>query len=100
MTLQVQHNYTFKLTTGEEIVAKLITENDNVYVVTFPVMIIPGERGIQMMPYCFSGITDVDVNLNKHAVVMVADVREDINSSYVEATTGIKTPPPKKIILG
>jgi hypothetical protein len=99
MELQNQQNYTFKLTTGEEIVAKFIARREHVYIITMPVMILPGERGIQMMPYCFSGITNVEIALNIHAVVMVAEVREDINRSYVEATTGIKTPAPKRIIL-
>ena len=57
-------------------------------------------QGLQLMPCMFSSNMDKNVRLNKNSIAMVAEPREDIRSKYLEATTGLVTPPTKQIITG
>ena len=45
---------TLKLTSGEEIVAKLAAETDSHYKLSRPMVIGMGERGPGLMPYLFT----------------------------------------------
>ena len=93
--------YTIKLTTGEEIVARLTAQNltEGYMTITHPIMIVPGPQGLQMMPGLFSADLTQDVRLNNSNWVMIAEARGDVRDSWIEATTGIK-PVTKKILTG
>jgi hypothetical protein len=100
-TLQAGTIYTFKLTTGEEIVAKLVAQDpqqDHV-MISHPILTVLSPQGLQMMPGLFSADLAHDVKLNNSSWVLIAETREDIRNSWIEATTGIK-PVTKQIITG
>lgn len=92
--------YTFKLTSGEEITAKIFNRFDDSIEVTQPISMILGPQGLQMMPSLFSSNPDKNVHINTATIVMQAETREDVRAKYIEATTGIATPPAKQIITG
>jgi len=100
-TLETGNIYTFKLTTGEEIVAKYLGENsaDRYLVIEHPILTVLSPQGLQMMPGLFSANLDHEVKLNNHSWVLVAETREDVRNSWIQATTGI-APVTKKIITG
>jgi hypothetical protein len=52
-----------------------------------------------MMPGLFSANLDRKVTLNKNSWVLVAETREDVRNSWIQATTGI-APVTKQIITG
>ena len=79
----------FKLTNGEEIVAKIVENNVSDYVISKPVTIAPSQNGLQFMQGFFTANQDKNVVLNKSTVVMTADPVEEVQNSYTEATTGI-----------
>jgi hypothetical protein len=93
--------YTFKLTTGEEIVARLshVNQEDGYAVIENPILTMVSPQGLQMMPGLFSADLQHNVRLNTASWVFVAETREDVRNSWIEATTGIK-PVTKKIITG
>lgn len=93
--------YTFKLNSGEELIAKVVdifTENNTVKI-SDPVSIAPAQGGMQMIPSMFTGDPGSPVTLNTNSVTMYAETEDSIKMKYIEATTGIKVPD-KKIILG
>lgn len=92
--------YTFKLTSGEEITAKIFNRFAESIEVTQPISMILGPQGLQMMPSLFSSNPDKNVHINTATIVMQAETREDVRAKYIEATTGIATPPAKQIITG
>jgi hypothetical protein len=100
-TLETGNIYTFKLTTGEEIVAKYLGENsaDGYLVIQHPILTVLSPQGLQMMPGLFSANLDTDIKLNKNSWVLIAECREDVRNSWIQATTGI-APVTKKIITG
>ena len=100
-TLEVGNIYTFKLTTGEEMVAKFIAENPAEGYITLehPILTVISPQGLQMMPGLFSANLDREIKLNSHSWVLIAEPREDVRNSWIQATTGI-APVTKKIITG
>ena len=92
--------YTLKLISGEEITAKVFNCYDRSIEVTQPISMVIGPQELQMMPSLFSANQDKNVHINTDTIVMQAETREDVKAKYVEATTGIVTPPAKQIITG
>ena len=93
--------YTFKLNSGEELIAKVVdifTEEHTIKI-SDPVSIAPSQGGMQMIPSIFTAEPGTSVTLNTTSVAMYAETEDGIKMKYLEATTGIKVPD-KKIILG
>lgn len=98
--LETNKIYTFKLTTGEEIVAKYLGMDDHQSLrLQHPILTVLSPQGLQMMPGLFSANLDHDVTLNMHSWVLIAETRDDVRNSWIQATTGI-TPVSKQIITG
>jgi hypothetical protein len=98
--MKVGQVYTFKMNSGEELIAKVVEDSGNgLIIVSEPVSIAPGQKGMQMIPSMFTANPGSDVTLNTHSVAFYADTEDSIKDKYIEATTGIQLPD-KKIILG
>jgi hypothetical protein len=97
--MEVGKVYTFKLNSGEELIAKVTEIADNLITVTEPVSIAPGPQGMQMIPSMFTAEQGSNVTLNTNNVSLIGITDDNIKDKYIEATTGIKLPD-KKIILG
>jgi len=98
--MEVGKIYTFKLNSGEELIAKVIENpGDGLITITEPVSIAPGQKGMQMIPSMFTGVPGANVTLNTNSVALYSDTEDSIKDKYIEATTGIQLPE-KKIILG
>jgi hypothetical protein len=97
--MEVGKVYTFKLNSGEELIAKVIENNQSQITISEPVSIAPANKGIQMIPSIFTAVPGGEVTLNTNSVTMYCETEDSIKDKYIEATTGIKLPE-KKIILG
>jgi len=97
--METGKTYTFKLNSGEELIAKVISTNVDYIEVTNPVSIAPGQQGMQMIPSMFTADIDQEIRINRSSVSLYAFTDQSIADKYLEATTGIKVPE-KKIILG
>ena len=91
--------YTFKLNSGEEMIAKVIEIGQTNIIITEPVSIAPSQQGMQMIPSMFTAEQRGNVTLNTSAIAFYANTDDNIKDKYVEATTGIKLPD-KKIVMG
>jgi hypothetical protein len=99
MKLDINEIYTFKLLTGEELVAKVLEINDTTITLKQPISTVLSPQGLQMVPSLFSSNPDREVLLNISSWAMVSEPREDVRNSYIQATTGI-APVTKQIITG
>ncbi len=81
---------TLKLTSGEEIVAKLVEETDAYYKLSKPMVIGMGPKGPGLMPYLFTVHPDKEVKLAKVTVTMAEATDTDFAKQFVETTSGIK----------
>lgn len=101
--MQVQQDkvYTFKLTNADEIVAKVVdVSNADYYIVEQPLSAVPTEKGIQLIYTVFTGDPKERATINKSAIAMVINTREEVCDHYLEATTGIKPVRKPSIIMG
>lgn len=88
----------FKIATGEEVVAKLIEEKADGYVVSKPCTVIPSQQGLGLMQSLMCADININTTLNKSAVIMSGPVIKDIENHYIRTTTGIETAPANGII--
>ena len=99
MNLIVNTVYTFKLNTGEELVARLLEMHPDHMIIQHPILTVLSPQGLQMMPGLFSANMDQLLRLNNASWAMIAETRDDVRDSWIQATTGI-TPVRKQIITG
>ena len=91
--------YTFKLNSGEELIAKVVQAGGEFIVIEEPVSIAPTQQGMQMIPSVFTANPKAEFKLNTSSVAIYAETDDSVRMKYLEATTGIKVPD-KKIVLG
>jgi hypothetical protein len=101
MNFEINQTYTFKLTSGEELVAKVVglPDSEGFLEISEPVSVAPGPQGVGLMPSLFTGEQQGTCRVNTKNVTMVAQTAEQVKDKYLEATTGIKVPS-KKILVG
>ena len=97
--MEIGKVYTFKLNSGEELIAKIVDITRDNISVSEPVSIAPTQQGMQMIPSMFTADTTAKITLNTSSVSLYAETEDSIKMKYIEATTGIKIPE-KKIVLG
>lgn len=92
--------YTFKLNSGEELVAKVIDVMDTHYIISEPVSIGPSPQGgLGLVPSMFTYNNRENVRLNTSSLALVAETDDNVKTKYIEATTGLQVPG-KKVLIG
>lgn len=81
---------TLKLTSGEEIVARLDEETATHYKLSKPMVIGMGQQGPGLMPYLFTVSPDKVIPLSKNTVTVVVASDKQFADQYLQSTTGIK----------
>lgn len=99
MNLKNGEVYTFKLTSGEEVVARVTGVEGNEVLLHDPVSVAPGPQGLGLIASLFTANPKAETRLNTLNVTIHALTDESVKSKYIEATTGLVVPD-KKIIMG
>jgi len=81
---------TLKLSSGEEIIAKFISEDMTTITVEKALMLAMSQKGIGMAPYVMTVDPDTKLSFNKNLVMLTADSDKDIANQYMFQTTGIQ----------
>jgi hypothetical protein len=81
---------TLKLTSGEELVAKLIEDGAVYYKLSRPMVIGMGQQGPGLMPYLFTVHPDKEVKLLKTTVTVAEVTDAAFAKQFLEQTSGIK----------
>lgn len=82
---------TFKLTNGDEIVAKVLSCQDNGWTIEKPCTVVPSNQGIMLIQSLFSANINKSVMLDSAHVIMHARTIQAMVDHYIETVTGIKT---------
>lgn len=80
-----------KLTSGEEMVANLVEENDTEIVLSKPMVIVAAQQGLALSPFMFSANPDSKVKINQANVLCVLKTVDELGKQYTQQTTGIVT---------
>jgi hypothetical protein len=99
MTITIGEVWTFKLTSGEEVIGKVTAVEEHLISLKDPVSVAPGPQGLGLMQSMFTADPKDPARLNINNVTIFALTDESVKAKYIEATTGIKIPD-KKLIMG
>lgn len=80
----------FKVVNGDEIVAKIKSQDESGFVVERPCTVIPSAKGLGLVQSLFTGDLDKNVRLDKTHIMMHTPVVKDIENHYIQTTTGIQ----------
>lgn len=100
MQIEIKEVYTFKLTSGEELIARTQSLIENGWIsIENPVSVAPGPQGMALMPSTFTGDPGTDPQLNISNVTFFTKTDDAVKTKYIEATTGLRVPE-RKLVLG
>lgn len=102
MKFEPNQVYTFKLNSGEELIARVESKqesNSDWILISDPVSVAPGPQGMGLVPSMFTADIKREIQLNINSISLYAFAEDAVKMKYIEATTGIKVPD-KKLILG
>jgi hypothetical protein len=97
--MEIGKVYTFKLNSGEEMIAKVVDVGEGYAMLQDPVSVAPGPQGMGLVPSMFTADPDKNSRLNMSCVAIHAQTDDSVRMKYIEATTGIKVPE-KRILVG
>ena len=81
---------TLKLTSGEEVIARINEDRTGEYVLNKPMALLnTSNGGLGMMPVPIAANPQDLIVLNKHAVAFHGKCQSELASQYLEKTTGI-----------
>jgi len=83
---------TVYLQTGQEILGKLDSEDDNYIVITKPLTIAMGPKGAAFQTFTVTGDSEKEVHFKSNKIISVLKTRKDTADSYTQATSTIITP--------
>lgn len=80
----------FRLSTGDEIIARVSEEADTEYVLERPCTVLPSAQGMGLIQTVMTADQDHKFTLSKHHVVMHGMSIDAMQKHYIKTTTGIE----------
>jgi hypothetical protein len=99
MKLNLDEIYTFKMNSGEEIVARVRSIADDHFCISEPVSVAPSAQGMGLIPALFTATPGTEITVNNRSVAYFGLTDATVKNKYIEATTGIRVAE-KKLVLG
>ena len=87
--LSVNDIITLKLTTGEELVAKLVEVNDSYYAVSRPLVLVIGPSGVGLQQWVLTADPDHSIKINKNNVILCIPTIKEMSKQYLAGTSGL-----------
>lgn len=91
--------YSFKMHSGEEMIAAYAGMDGDDLIIHNPVSVAPGPNGMGLIQSMFTSDVKSDPRLNTSSYSLVCKTDASITEKYIEATTGLVVPK-KKFITG
>ena len=81
---------TFKLSSGEELIAKLVEETDSIYKLDRPMTLSYSPQGVGITPWMITAEPEISVEISKDRVNAASPTMKQAADQYIQGTTGIK----------
>ena len=90
-----------RISTGEEIIAEVLSETDDTITVQNGLVVLPNAQGVGFAPWATVISKDEpEITMKKTFVVYIAAVQDDVAQKYNEMFgSKLVTPSPKKLIV-
>ena len=80
----------FKIVNGDEIIAKIVEEDANGFVINKPCTVIPSQQGMGLLQTIFTANTEKPVRLERSHIMLHAPTIKEMENHYIQTTTGIQ----------
>ena len=90
---------TIKINTGEEVVAKIKSSDDQTLTLDRPVVIMISQQGLAFGAFIPTMDSNNGITINKSAIVAIGTCMDKVCSEYSNAVSPIKTPPKSGLIV-
>jgi hypothetical protein len=80
-----------KLSSGEELVGKLVDENPETVTLSKPLMLSMTQKGMGLAPYMFTVNPETNITFNEKNIITLAKTMETMAKQYIQSTTGLVT---------
>ena len=78
-----------RLSSGEEIVGKLLADDTTTIKLKQPLMAMMSEKGLAMIPFMLTVNPEADLIINKQQIMITAKSHKDVADHFIQSTTGI-----------
>lgn len=82
----------FKVVNGDEIVAEIVSVEDDAYTIRRPQTVVPSQKGMGLMPSLFTARDDHNIQLNKRNVILTAPAVDEMARHYKQTVSGLVLP--------
>jgi hypothetical protein len=93
-TISVGDIASFKLSNGDEIVARIADITNDAYALNKPCVVVPGQQGVMMVPMHMASMFSIDpsatIKINRQHVMIMSATVEPLQNHYIKTTTGIE----------
>jgi hypothetical protein len=89
LSYKVGDTVSIKLSSGEELIAKLTEETADKIVLEKPLTLVAQQQGIGLAPFMFTVSPDAKLNINMKNVICMSKTIEEMAKQYTSQTTGI-----------
>lgn len=79
-----------KLSSGEELIARLEEEKPDAVILHKPLMVVAGPQGLGLAPFMFTVSADARLSLALKNVICIHKTIDEMSKQYVSSTTGIQ----------
>ena len=93
----------FRIITGEEVIAEVLTEEEETVTIQNGLVVIPSGQSVGFAPWAYTINKDEpEITINRSHILFIAKVDEGVEGKYHQvygATNPLITPDKKKLIL-
>jgi hypothetical protein len=80
----------FKIVNGDELVAKIVEETHDGFVINKPTTVMPSQKGLGLIQSLFTSDVNKNITLDKRHVMLHSPTVKDVEDYYIQTTTGIQ----------
>ena len=80
----------FKLSSGEEIIAKVKIHEDDTFTLTAARTLVAMQNGAGLSPIAIMGDANTEISLSKHSVMFTYLPQKDIEAKYTQEVSNIQ----------
>jgi hypothetical protein len=89
-TYKAGDTISIKLSSGEELVAKLDSETSDDMVVEKPMILMATQQGAGLAPFMFTISPETKVTIRNKNVICAVKTSKEASDMYIQSTTGIQ----------
>jgi len=78
-----------KISSGEELIARFVSEDKDYFVVTKPTVLMMNQQGMGMVPFMMTSNPDQDYSIAKQNIIAISQTDDDVGKIYLSKTSSI-----------